>query len=364
MTIANQGASSGGSLAKRIAALERAFSQYSEQRVIVKDAFGKGKKLVIIAKRQGTDSAYSGAAPFSIESITKNGANYKVIISPGWVRDLLTIKGGNGITFFMPKAGGSELSSDPAPEISMSPGDKLYCKYTTDETGTITGDATVVTSKKDEKTIHYQPKDASATGGDKGEYWIKLGELAANGKTVTWKQYQNSDIEHVHELETFHNIGDGAGILKKRNPAADYYEARKVKGLFGILQEEEEERVTLDLDAQNVGDGEQLIVVPDGGSNKGSDESMKIRSIRAAKAADLTGDSTPQIKVVKSENVLVVKGNNMSGKLVTVDCDDNEVTILEWSDGLVTTSATSEGIKINLGECENRSSGSDTPPPA
>ena len=363
MSIANSGPSSGGNLAKltkRVADLERKLSKFSEQRVLVRDSFGKGKKLVVIAKRQGADDLPSGAAPFSLSTLKKKGSGYAITISVGWLRDLLTIKKG-GIKFYMPKVGGVSLDSDPAPEITMNVADKLYCKYATDPTGTVTGDATIITSKKEEETKHYQPKDASGKGGENGEYWVKLGELVkGSGQSVIWKQYQNSDIEHVHEIPTFKNLGDGAGVMKRHNADTGEDEARKIKGLYGIDQTEEDDRVTLDVIVENVGDGNPLIVVPEKGSNQGSDESMKVRTIRAAKAEDLSGSNTPQIKVEKNDNVLVVKGNGKSGSLVLSDCDGKEVLRLEWSDGLITTDG---NLNATLGDCDNRGSGSDTPPP-
>ena len=350
-------------LTKRVANLERKLSQFSEQRVLVRDGFGKGRKLVVIAKRQGTDDASSGMAPFSLSTLKKKGSGYAVTISVGWLRDLLTKAKTEGIKFYMPKVGSIPIDADTPPEITMNVGDKLYCKYSTDPTGTVTGDATIVTSKKNEKTEHYQPKDADGSGGMNGTYWIKLGELlSAGGSSVMWKQYQNSDIEHVHEIPTFKHLGDGAGIMKKHNAETGEDEVRKIKGLFGIDQTQEEDRITLDVAVENVGNGEQLIVVPEGGTNKGSDETMKVRSIRAATAEDLSGENTPQIKVVKSNQVIVVKGNGNHGKLVSIDCEGAESTVLEWSDGLITTNGT---VTINLGDCsdDRRGSGSETPPP-
>lgn len=361
-----QGRSSGGnhsSLTKRVADMERLLSRFSPQRMRLADSTGKMGIYMVLVARNGTADGESTGAPFSLLSKKKSGASYIVTIAPGWVRDIITVEG-DGIKFHMPKAGSVELSNDPAPEITMNPGEKLYCKYTTTSTGTVDeGSASIVTSKKDEKTKHYEPKDASGAGGLNGEYWVKIGELQKGpSNTAIWKQYQNSDIEHYHELTTFKNMGDGSGVLKRWNAGSDWYEARKVKALFGITDDEEDERIALNLDVENVGDGQQLVVVPEKGSNKGSDESMKIRSIRAAKAEDISGGGgSPQIKVEKKENVLVVKGNEKKGSLVLSDCDDKEVIRLEWEDGLITTAGNLAGI---LGDCsDDRSSGSDTPPP-
>ena len=101
MSIANSGPPSGGNLAKltkRVADLELKLSKFTEQRVLVRDSFGKGKKLVVIAKLQGTDDTPPGAAPFSLSTLKKKGSGYASTISVGWLRDLLTIKKG-GIKF-------------------------------------------------------------------------------------------------------------------------------------------------------------------------------------------------------------------------------------------------------------------------
>lgn len=359
MSIARSGSSSGGSLAKRVARLEYALSKFSEHRVILRDTFGKNKKFSIIAKRQTKDDFVAGLPPFSLIDLNKDGQAYKVIIAVGWLRDIITRGGENadGILFLMPKVGKDSLDADPPPEISMRVGDTLYCNFKTDKTGNVTGDAKILAEKKTQKTVHYQP-DVDGEGGAEGNYWIKLGKLEAKGEGVLWRQYQNSDIEHYHELPTFRNVGDGSAVIKERDAALDQYEVRRIRGLYGMSDTQEADRVTLDVDIENVGDGQKLIVTPDEGSNKGSDGPVQVRTIRAAKPEDYSasGGGSPQIRVETSENSIVVKGNNKNGSLAWEDCDGNVTTLLEWSDGLITTDA-AEPIKFVAG-CDGSSSNS------
>lgn len=359
-----QGRSSGGnhsSLTKRVSDLERLLSRFSPQRMRLADSTGKMGTYMVLVARSGTADASFNNPPFSLRELKKDGANFNVTIWPGWLRDIIT-KGGegvDGVLFIMPKAGEKELSADPAPEIAMKMGDYLYCHYTSDKKGNVTGDASIVADKKDKKSVHYQP-DTDGEGGADGDYWIKVGKLeTVDGKT-TWKSYQNSDIEHYHELPSFKNVGDGSAVFKERDALEDSYKMRRVRGLYGLTDDQETDRITLNVDAENVGEGEKVLVVPEGEeTNAGTDGKMQLRTIRAMteeEASEATG--SPQIRVVTVENSIVVKGNQKKGSLTLNDCNNVQVLKLEWEDGLITSSGDMSGI---LGDC-NRSS-EETPPP-
>ena len=104
--------------------------------------------------------------------------------------------------------------------------------------------------------------------------------------------YQQSDIEHYAQLWTGENVGGGAGIYKKHDEAENLYKFRSVDG-----------RGSYTGDSPNTG-------------------------------------TTAQIKVVTDGDVVRVLGNGKNGSLwysgFGYPC--NPVKLLEWNEGLVTTS--------------------------
>lgn len=342
-------------------------SRFSVQRVRLRDGTGKWGYYMVLARNNGRDNESTlTESPFSLRSLKKDGQSYKVTIYPGWVRDILTAKSGKGIVFHMPKVGKKDdLASDPPPEFEMMEGDFLYCTYKTLKTGDVT-EVNIAVSGEDKETIHYEPVDAEGNGGVEGDYWVKLGKLDETLGKVAWQRFQNSDIEHYHELPTFRNVGDGAGVMKDRKNIDDVYRVRRIKGLYGVAEKQEADRVTIDVDIANVGDGEQLVVTGEkGASLVGSESPIEVRSIRGAKPDDMSeSEGSPQIRVVAaggkeaaSGKTLIVKGNGMKGSLVLLKCDDTEALRLEWSDGLVTSQGDLYGV---LGDCD---SSTYAPPP-
>ena len=398
MSIANSGPSSGGNLAKltkRVADLELKLSKFTEQRVVLKTTTGSTKDFVIVAKRQGKSDLGLGPAPFSMVRLRKIDQNFGVTIAPGWVRETLTegrtpdpkdqtaeataqdggAPGPDGIMLHAPAYNGVDLFEDPAPEITMKMGEKLYAYYQTDAYGKVTGKVEIKASLKTKKTRRYQPKDGELGGGLTGAYYVRIGELITKNDVVVWKPGQNSDIEHVHDLPTFKNTGEGSGVFKIRKLEDDHYQVRKVKGRYGMKDEihpERDDQVELNVDVENVGDGEQLVVTEgeDGKPAKDADVPLKIRTIRALRKEEASASGgDPQIRVVTSEgkkggkgDSIIVKGNAIRGSLALNDCKGKEVAKIAWEDGLIITAG---DAAATLGDCDDdrRGSGSDTPPP-
>lgn len=370
------------------------------------DSTGKMGTYMVLVSRNGTaDDFGSTPPPFSLLELKKSEQEYKVVIAPGYVREILTIgakapeskiegineevnadkgetSGPDGVKFHEPlvdggpKSAGTSIFSDPPPEFTMKPGNLLYCNFKTENDGTVSS-VTVVVATKEKKTRHYQPKNGDGEGGLVGNYYVRLGRLAVDkdGKPI-WKKGQNSDIEHYHDLPTFKNIGEGSGVLKGRKADSDQYEVRKVKGRYGLTDEinsQRDEQVELNIDVENVGSGEKLIVEETDDPNKPAkkeDTPMKVRTIRALRKDEASASGgEPQIRVVTEEgkdgkkgDSVIIKGNGIRGSIAFNDCDGKEVSRLAWEDGSIITSGDSA---VTLGDCDDdrRGSGSDTPPP-
>jgi hypothetical protein len=234
-----------------------------------------------------------GQPPFSVIAIEVDGSRYKVTIKEGWVIDRRPKTADHPhVKFFMPECGGTRLDTRPRPQISMSIYDILWCRYKTDKAGLVTGTPEIIVDSGDKDGVHYWPKDPEGYGGE-GDYYVKLFKLELDDDGFPMViVYQQSDIEHYAQLWTGENVGGGAGIYKKHDEAENLYKFRSVDG-----------RGSYTGDSPNTG-------------------------------------TTAQIKVVTDGDVVRVLGNGKKGSLwySGFGYPYNPVKILEWNDGLVTTS--------------------------
>lgn len=296
-------------------------------------------------------------APFSLAKLRIVGADYCITLHPGYLRDILP-KGGSGvdgISFIMPQGGESvPLDAATPPEFELALNDSLYLSYGTDKTGLVKGDpapAVIVVPSADvpKKTTHYQPTAGDGGSGVDGLYYVRLGKLAGTGaEDATWQPFQNSDVEHYHELFTGKNIGTGSSIFKERNVTDDSYEYRRVKGGFGVKNTQETSDVRLDFLATNIGGGHPVLIAPADPEDLGTG-AAQFRTIRGLNYAEATAESiTQQIKVE------LAPAEDNTGINQTIRCRGNGVTgsndAVSVMDGLVTEvkSPDEEGLTADV----------------
>ncbi len=285
------------------------------------------------------------AAPFSLANLRIDGADYFVTLHPGYLRDILP-KGGigvDGISFIMPQGGDSvPLDAATPPEFELALNDSLYLSYGTDKTGIVKGDpapAVIVVPSADvpKKTTHYQPTAGDGGSGVDGLYYVRLGKLGGTGaEDATWQPFQNSDVEHYHDLFTGKNIGTGSSIFKERNVTDDSYEYRRVKGGFGVKNTQETSAVRLDFLATNIGGGHPVLIAPADPEDLGTG-AAQFRTIRGLTE---TGGVTRQIKVELApaedgtgiNQSILIRGNGVSGSNDAVTVDDGLVTEVKSPD--------------------------------
>lgn len=316
--------------------------------------------------------------PFAQRTITDaGGGNYTVTIWPGWIRETLTVGGDpppDGVVFHMPEieaSGGTAakpLNGSPPPEFSMTDGQYLAIKYKTDKFGNIKTDTgnkpTILVATTKPETAHYQPPDSDGIGGLDGEYQIIVGQLDVVAGLATLTPYQNSDIEHYHEIQWATNLGSGGKFYKQWKAEDDAHQFRTLNARFGTKVETSTDEVDLDADLSNQGTGAAVWIEPDLADPEDPlpDEPIKLRTIRALSSAEASTEGiTPQIQVsvedepgetaspASQKKTIRVRGNGINGALIAVDCAETETTILEWEDGLIVTSG---DVTINLGECQ------------
>lgn len=190
----------------------------------------------------------SGYNPFEPMAITVDDPEadpktYKVTVHEGWVMERITTRSGtppDGVVEFMPRIedavlGWTLLNADPRPTLEMDVGDTAWLIYETDNKGEVKEDGSpdfnwprIVANADANDSTHYQPADEVNTDGTLGDYRIPLFKLEADGDHYKVKLYQQSDVEHYHELPTFENLGTGKRVFKRRE--GDKYEFLSVKG--------------------------------------------------------------------------------------------------------------------------------------
>lgn len=230
-----------------------------------------------------SSAPHAGLPPFSVIGIEKQDGTYLVTIKEGWVIERRPKSGdAQAVKFHIPKAGSAMLDSLPRPQIGMTIGDTLWCRFSTGTMGEITGDPEVFAASADQDGNHYTPEDAEGSGSE-GSYCVKLFKLEDDGGVPTVKVYQQSDIEHWGQLWTGENLGSGARVYKEHKEDENRY---------------------------------------------------KFRTIQRR-------ESQHQIEVIEEEEVIRVQGNGKDGALNLEGDTTSSEPLLEWQDGLLT----SEGLK-------------------
>lgn len=217
--------------------------------------------------------------PFCPRRVRKGAdATYEVTIHPGYLVDIVTMGSTSstppdGRQFFDPKVtvGETQVSifSRPRPVLQMEVGQTAVLEYRTDKFGNVKTDVPVaikVMPDADAKTEHYQPKDGDGEGGADGLYRVRLFTLETRDGVVEARVYQQSDVEHYHDLWTGKNIGSGVGVYKGRNAELDSFEFHKILAKYGLVASKEGDDIRLNFLPENKGDGRPVWIEPTDGN--------------------------------------------------------------------------------------------------
>ena len=250
-----------------------------------------GNGLELIASSGGFAYSRPGAGgtqnphlpPFAVIGIEKENAAYLVTVKEGWVieRKPKTTDSPT-VLFHIPTADGTPLDTIPRPQIAMSIGQTLWCKFTTGPTGELNAPPEIIAAADEQNGNHHYPQDPEGSGSD-GTYFVKLFKLDEDDGSPKVIVYQQSDIEHWATLWTGENKGDGSRVFKEHDEEQNRYYFRTIKHR----------------------------------------------------------ETRNQIEVVENGDIIRVQGNNKDGSLVLVGSMMSNTPLVEWQDGLVT----SEGEK-------------------
>lgn len=295
--------------------------------------------------------------------LKRSGSNLLVTLNPGFLHECITKGETDGWVEHEPLVDGDPITTSPAPELAMTIGDTAYLKVQTNNRGEVkTGTDTsprILAGSTVPDTVHYQPPSLpDEPDGTDGEYYVKLFSYTLSGSALVFTPFHLGSVDFYHDLWTGENVGNGHYIYLRRHATNDTFQFRSLLDNYGLIFNQESEEIKCDAWVESVGDGCPVLVEPEDPENL-EEGPVELRSIKSRA-------SQPQVNVrCEPANpgdplpgVITVEGNGVSGSLVVVGCDESETTILQWDDGLITTSAT-EPIKIYVGEC----AGSSTEPP-
>lgn len=299
---------------------------------------GKGIKIEnstssgsIISAKQPRDIKQSQAPPFSVLSLRKNSSNtYAVQIQEGWVIERKTKYDSSvdAVSFHEVNLGGAAMSTRPRNEISLEHDQFAYVEFGTTNEGFVNTTPTITVASSVPNSTHHQPP-SGVSAGAYGSYKVKLFKLTVDNGSPKIIVYQQSDIEHTR-LPTFRNVGGERYIHKDWDGAADRYDFRTLK------QHEPSGRTY----------GK---VIVDFVNNEADDQNDAIKFSAIAERA-----SNPQVNVNDDgAGIVTVEGNGVDGTILWVDCDGDDVTLLDWRDGLVT----SVGEQVITAGCNGLPSG-------
>ena len=296
--------------------------------VRIQDSYTSGRIISAIPARQPRQNQ---SPPFSViklyEVPDSSPAQYKATLQEGFVIERDTTSGNDGVVEHECNIGATAMSARPQPELTLVDGDFVICKYDTDSDGFVTGTPEVLATQTDTPSIHHQPASGAGSTGESGDYRVKLFKFTIVSGSPTITYYQQSDVEHSR-LWKGRNVGGARYIHKKRDKANDSYD-------FRTLEQNEPSGRTY---------GKIIVPFVNGDEFDDANDSIKFSAI-AERA------TSPQVNVSDDgAGIVTIEGNDKDGSLTWTNCatpTPTVTTLIEWEDGLITTS----GIKNFTAGC-------------
>ena len=215
----------------------------------------------------------------------------------------------------------------------------IYLLYETDNHGNIQprdppdADKVVTIEAFDEEqdSIHHEPPDENG-GGVEGAYYWQIAKIQSVGEEgeerphIVHEGYQSNFM--WQEAFVVNNLGGGSGsnVYRRFFTDDDEHQLRTIYGRYGLDDTTDDFDVILTFDAENRGTGEEVFIDTD---DTTADGKAGFRTL--VEGADL------QISVDTVGDSIRIQGNQVDGSLIHRDCDENDTTLINWIDGLVTT---------------------------
>lgn len=260
----------------RLAALVEAITKCPDL-VVGKDGVRVRPQLGGFAGQPSVESVLA-RDQFLISGVTySEGDGYACRVRWGYMvmRDAAGGIDADALRVIMPTIDGVPMNHPEVGTVPFSDGDSIFLKVETDardevkmgsEVPTPLPMVTIVAAPSAQKSTHYQPIDPENTDGVDGVYYYKIANFTIDGEDpsrVMVEQVQgDGPIRHTPNLWTIENVGAGARVLKTRDQEADTYQARSVRGNYGVKETEESGEIVLDFWGESVATGCPIYVAP------------------------------------------------------------------------------------------------------
>jgi len=226
-------------------------------------------------------------------------------------------------------------------------GQCLYLSFSVSITGAVDVAESAPTIRVDEDDIeneHYRPTIFTEGGGGLSMY--KLLKFTLPDDVPKFEYFLVGDnVHHWRERLTMRNIDEDPldnDSMGDRRPVGDRYDHDEDCAYFKYL-------------VQLTGDTDGVPIIkplPDGLTVD------DVGYIPFRQIKDL-GETSRQIQVSAepTDGAITIRGNDVSGSLIQEDCDGNPTTLIEWADGLITTT----GAVTFVAGCDGSGGGREIP---
>jgi len=295
--------------------------------------------ITLVADKQPHKRTSRRKLPFDVflKKIEVEGGDptWQVSVNDGYVITT-RIKSTNeaSVTQFFPTG-----IKDEAGEIvwhDIEADEAVYVQFTVAKDGMITGEPSITVDEDEIDHAHYYPEAFDYAGADGGKY-VKLAVFKLiDGKPKLEKFCAGSHIEHYAERSTWENFpveteGTIRNIGKTYDSEADKYQ---IKPLVQLPE------------------GIPIIMpLADGIADQDTD-SIDFRSLK-----ELEDEPQIHVSAEPEDGSILIRGNRAIGSLIHEDCDGNPTTLIEWADGLITTT----GPVTFVAGCDGSGGGREIP---
>lgn len=311
---------------------------------------------VLKITRQSRGQFVSDHPPFALRKIEEpTQGNFEITLEPGRVRSANPVQAandGDGYDYFIPEIDGEPMDTRDAdgnlPVLEVTDGEWIYVKIERDAEGVVVGTPEVVVDEAEKESAHYQPVNPDDSGTQEIDQYARILGLEVVDDVAEISVWWESDIEITPFLWAGENVGAGARSFKKHQDTTGRWQFRTITGCYGAKVEEDGDEIVMEPEAENAGDlqtGNKAAVYITREETEAAmdpaddicEQPMQFRQL--AQGEDLLRQ---EITIVEDDDLVRIRGNNVPGKLVIRDCDNNLLGEIEWQDGLMKTSGTVE----------------------
>jgi len=300
-----------------------------------------------IKDRRGSLARSINPAFSVIEVAEADGGGYEVTLEPGRVCSANPVAAAqspaeDGYDYFIPEISGTPMNQRDVdgnyPKITVQAGETVYCKIKRTAFGLVEGPVEMVADERDKDSAHYQPPDPDDSGTEEMFQYRRIVDLDVVSGEFELTVWRRSDIDLEPFLWIGENIGAGSGVFSDHDEVSGVYNFRRVKGCYGLADQETADTVFVEFEGENIGGSSggvgEIHVEKLDQQNPDPDPCLDKAQFKML-APGLSGRD--QIQIVNGVDVVRVRGNGINANIDFEDCSGNNIFSLSFVDGLITS---------------------------